>query len=221
MKTNNLLKICAVGLGLAALPALSWGQVFSFTVNGSVENHPEYDLNANVTINFNNYGDDGSVEVSVTNMGPTESNITGFYMLRPTYIADGSNVQDDEPLFMADPNTWTLATKLPTFFSDLTKDFDNYVGAEDMKPSDIPLSYPDEPNTGNFTFYFDPNDPVDLDAWWSPTAAVAYVRWQSVGLDDEFSSKGEFLVPEPSEIAGMAMLGLLGMLFLRRRLTKK
>ncbi|MGC9451973.1 MAG: PEP-CTERM sorting domain-containing protein, partial [Oceanipulchritudo sp.] len=30
-----------------------------------------------------------------------------------------------------------------------------------------------------------------------------------------------FLVPEPSEIAGMAMLGLLGMLFLRRRLTKK
>jgi hypothetical protein len=220
MKTNNLLKICAVGLGLAALPALSWGQVFSFTVNGLAD--PDIGpINADITIDFSNYGDDGSVEVAVTNVGPTQSQITGFYMLRPTYIADGSNVQDAAPLFMADPNTWTLETAL----SDNLKNFggydidqDDYVGAMNITP---PSNRLDVPETGTFTFYFDPNDPVDLDGWWSDVTPVAYVRWQGVGPDGNASGKGAFLVPEPSEIAGMAMLGLLGMLFLRRCLTKK
>lgn len=220
MKSKNLLKLFAVGLGIVALPSISLGQVFTFDIDGLAD--PDVgDINASGFIDFSNYNTDGSVHVEVTNNGPTASQITGFYMLRPIYAGtEPPEYATSDPLFVADPSTWTLESELDSQlknFGQWDVNQADYVGTKNVSPVENRL---DVPETGSFTFYFSPNDPIDLDAWFSSVTPQVFIRWQAVG--GTASGKGtDFVVPEPSHIAAMAMLGLGGLLFVRRRLTKK
>ena len=100
-----------------------------------------------------------------------------------------------------------------------------------------PESPPEFPATGTFLFYFSDlkDESFDVAEWYGRSkemSPLAFVRWQSIDFPQETSAKGfgwgqpgwdpsVVPVPEPSEIALLAMLGLGGLIFARRRLTKK
>jgi len=239
MKNTKVFSILTAVTGLLALPSASmavWD--YEFNVAGFVSGEG-YIVNASVKVDFSLAGA-GLVTVNVTNLGPTESRITGFYLRKP--FDDGGNVDTSNlSLFNTgaygggstlDPVDWWIADDNDfqplVNYGDFVADPADYFGAdtkEEGETEGTSLWYPGDPSSGTFVFSFDGQDLTEFD-WYTEDAPMVYVRWQTVG--DNLSAKGygggpgwEPAVPEPSAVAAMAIFGLGGILLMRRRLTRK
>lgn len=241
MKYKNLFILAASALFI--LPAVGSAQVIvhqrAFSIDGIV-NPGDDDLanqiSANIDIKFVDNDNNGSIDdllVNVENSGPAESAITAFYIYRP--VSDAT-----EPFSLdADPE-WELQQSVATSHAGdpvdiASEDRGKYFGATSADSS-YRLTYPDPPSSRLFQFSFDSFD-MDLSAFnaWLDNAdslPLVVVRWQAIyideGLNDESGRGGsgggrgfDPRIPEPSQVAALAVLGLGGILYTRRRLTKK
>ena len=174
---------------------------------------------------------------SIFDSWKVDSKLIGFWMFdfaanqTATAVADESNPD------------WTVEDKLGanmggTYYpgNDLTLsggDTDYFGAFTGISDGDT-LNNPPPPDTGWFTFDLgvDLGNSGDFFETWAMGAdkPLLIARWQSV--DGERSAKGFTIpggippppgseVPEPSQIAFLAVLGLGGLLYTRRRLTAK
>ena len=234
MKFKNLVSIfAALGVfstGTAFAQFTEFNPDYSFVVGGYVNTIPDTfgQLNAGIEVDFLFNGDILSgANVKVTNYGPAESALTGFWLQRP---GGGQIVTLGSPTpYSGSTDDWTADQSLPNSMSgpaDLLgdPDFSNYFGASAGERLDIPGD-----NVGYFSFSFIPGaEPFSVDAWVAGGTAddpLLFVRWQEVyGSESGKGAGGPGFqpgVPEPSEVAALAVLGLGGILFVRRRFTKK
>ena len=228
--------------GLFALPVISSGQLIferAFDIEGIVNPGNENVaglLSSTITVKFLETNDTindlvDTVEVTVANTSTTDSDIAEFFLLNPVLGLDpnGGSLAG-----------WTLETELSSTlaqYGGLNPNDPNiaeYFGASYPPPSGI-LSGTSEVFSFTFpvAFAFDSN--AWMDSFGYEGLPNVFVRWQSVVLDGgrpEDSGKGFFdgpgydpgfdpAVPEPSAIAAMAVLGMGGLLLVRRRLTRK
>jgi hypothetical protein len=228
MKKNKLVSFIAALACLA--PSVVLGQLFTYNVQGIVNPGDQNiigQLSATVQVEFQV---SGQAKVTVTNTGPANSSITGFYLMRPTAIGGvPTTLNGFAAAPSSDPSDWALETSLSETLKNFGGNWDTtkYFGAD----AGTRLDFPDVAGSSVGTFYFD-FDPflLDVAAYQNPGMPSVFVRWQAVdlggNLTDE-SGKGyggpgfEPAIPEPSHVAGLAMLGLAGILYTRRRLTKK
>ena len=233
MKQNYIKSFSLAAALLAASVVPGFGQyVFSGTVIG--QSDPDVGpLSASVTIDFTQW-EDGVVEVNVENLGPTTSKLTAFYMAAP--LDTDTTPVNDFMLALApisDPLTWTVQNASQDFGSP----DDAFFGANthvNTDPLVYPVPYPQDPTWGSggeFYFYSQTladATSIDLSPYMDIANVTVLVRWQTVGDDGEASGKGwgygrnfEPAIPEPAHVASLAVAGLAGLLFLRRRLTAK
>lgn len=145
------------------------------------------------------------------------------------------------------PETWSVGTAFNNAGNVLpawpggSLSYSDYYGAYAGSPlangvyngTDNDLIYRlSQPAVFTFSFIPDEDDMVfDKDAWLAAGVAepLMFVRWQAITPFDD-SAKGyggtsrgfePAVVPEPSEVALMAMLGLGGLLWTRKRFMKK
>ncbi len=253
-KNTHKLKLSI--LALLLLPVVGFAQITLPTIDVSAVEDPtwagSWDLNATIDVTFDGIDlsngsviSDGFISVDVTNLGPTDSKIVQFYLMRPTLLGGGSigeGMGGSTSVYegLSDPSTWIMDNTLsPAVSGTLGYGAPNdprYFGMHtdvSTNPLTIPESLPDYPQSGSFMFYFGSlaGQIIDTNAWYNnPNDPLVFVRWQSVGEDgyDGDSGKGigggpnfEPAIPEPSEVALMAMLGLGGLLWTRRRFVKK
>ena len=195
-------------------------------------------------INFIN-----TMVVTVVNTSTADSLLAGFYLTKPLGLSptlDNSNSTPDDwkndSSLAGDfsnfvNNNFSLTTKqekddfsnsyfgayfgtrLPDGTYDLSGGLDNNITADEV---------------GQFSFEFD--SPFSLSNWQASYAdkPMLFARWQEINYSDDIydfsgdSGKGyggpgfeTTVIPEPSEVALMAMLGLGGLLYARRRFMKK
>ncbi len=232
MKRKLLMSLAASSVAILGSSTTSFSQlmeydaVFAATVNG-------VDVGATMALDW--YESELVVTVTNTTADDVGSFIDQFYLMRPAGPFDPS-LTDTIP----DPE-WDLATSLDNqlkYFFPGGVDTDNYFGAEWNGGNSDPLGRiyaPDPDGTNPRTFHFGYGDSVvfadlDLDSWMDSDFPQLFMRWQGIGQGD-WSAKGisgpgfepgtDPAVPEPSHIAAMAMLGLTGFLFLRRRFRRK
>ena len=184
----------------------------------------------------------GRIDVKVTNTGPLESDIVAFYLRKPVYGNDtpplGVSITGYDPALPVSglDNEWIAENAMPAnanlddfayhglidgVESPSVTLFD-YFGAQLTNPPDNRISFPDYQI---FTFQFEPLGALSFANYLTNTDSepMAFVRWQNVGPYDG-SGKGwagqgpsDAVVPEPSQIAFLAILGLGGVLWVRRR----
>ncbi|MEX0331610.1 MAG: PEP-CTERM sorting domain-containing protein [Puniceicoccaceae bacterium] len=238
MNINKLVSLfAALGVftaGTAHAQIVGFETDYSFLVGGYINTDPDTfaDLNALVEVDFL-YATPSEllltgIDVRVTNYGPAESAITGFWLQSPA----GGTVDTLAPgsPYIGSTDEWTLDTALPNSMNgpvDQLGDPDNslYFGASSGERLDFPTPDP----VGYFSFDINPDLlPFDEVAWAAQgdaTNPLLFVRWQEVfGTESGKGAGGpgfEPGVPEPSEVAALAVLGLGGILFVRRRFTKK
>ena len=229
MKRKLLMSLAASSLAILGSSSTSFGQlmeydaVFSATVNG-------VDVGATMALDW--YESELVVTVANTTADDVGSFIDQFYIMRPAGPFDPS-LTDTIP----DPE-WDLADSLDNQLKNFYPggvDTDDYFGAEWNGGNSDPLGRiyaPDPDSTNPRTFHFGYGDGVvfadlDMDSWTNSDTPQLFMRWQGIGQGG-WSAKGfggpgfeEVVVPEPSHIAAMAMLGLTGLLFLRRRFRRK
>jgi hypothetical protein len=222
MKTYSLLKIFAL-IGSVAIASTATAQYFAFDIDDSNGHVNVSGAGASGTVDFLTDGTDWTSTVNILNDGTANFAITGFYVLKPMGVdatltsgLDGWSLDDDK--FGSVLNEYFQAGKDYTYV---------YFGA-DTNGANKGIAQGD-----NAIFNFAMSSTLDA-VDWTAYANITdkphiFVRWQQ---DDQFggdSAKGYDWfrrtpnpgIPEPSHIAGMAMLGLGALLFVRRRLTKK
>jgi hypothetical protein len=210
---------------------LAMGQVFNFTVNGIVNPGDEHllgQLSSEFNVSVTDNGVLTTIDVKVTNTSSAPSALTAWYLQKPantTYLGGGA-------LADGTPADWTADDELGSFLQEFggSHDADLYFGAQSGTRLD---SQPvNEFGEWSFVFFNDnPGSPVfNENAYFNSGNPLVFARWQAVVINDQLndeSGKGGWgpgfdpSVPEPSEVAALAMLGLGGILFARRRFTKK
>ncbi|MEX0323950.1 MAG: PEP-CTERM sorting domain-containing protein [Puniceicoccaceae bacterium] len=237
MKSSNLLTkslLLTVALGVASL---AQAQIFVFDID-DINGHTNYTgVGASGTVDFttNAYTE---VSVSMTNDSAVSSYITGFYILKP--MINTTLLEATGLLSYTDDGTkdWSLdddkfGNVLNEFYQQGKDYVSLYFGAEvDNNPDQNGIF---TGSTSNFTFAMDTSG-MGLPDWLAYNdkgvgeGAVPhiFVRWQNVNNGD--SAKGydvwgdippPVIVPEPSEIAAMGLLGMLGLLWIRRRFINR
>ena len=247
MKLHKTLTNLAVILGVTSLPLVGFGQVFDFTLAGTAIDGgygiDPSELSAEGSITFDLAS--STISFSVTNTSTVESYITGIYLLAPTTLPSGDPIQLASIVpDVITPANWDYVASGPDNFNNLLnplpQDKTDYFGAETGNP---PSGIPSPPSTTfDFAFSFAAlgETVMDVDAWLNGIEGVTsgthqiLVRWQRLGDEQvDGSAKSwasgsgglktidERVVPEPHLIAPLAVLGMGGLLWTRRRLTKK
>jgi hypothetical protein len=244
MKNKHLVSLfaaLAVFTGVARAQFSPFTADYSFIVAGIVnpgDGQILGQLNAGIEIDFigvnGGQGWDGTggdflsnMTVRVTNYGPATSAITGFWLMKPVSGSTISLIQDTP--YTGSTDNWSLDTSLPNTMTGGDgqlgdPDQSNYFGASSGERLDIPGD-----SVGWFSFDISPKIfPFDVASWVSsssPDDPLLFVRWQEVFESESGKGAGgpgfDPGVPEPSEVAALAMLGLGGILFARRRFTRK
>lgn len=209
----------------ALLPLTAQALSYSFEVNSE---DASQGLVVSGSIDF--FSNTGYIDVNLFNEPGTSSYVSGIYFLKPSTLVD-------VPSLEVAPADWNLATdfdkgvvggplgKLGTMSAEDA--FDNYFGA---------VTGPKNPSlkSGEQAFFsweadasFDP-ETQSWSIYGNSANPHVIVRWQSVGEDGEDSARGyAFIdltvtpVPEPSQIAGLSILALGGVLLLRRRIVRR
>ena len=227
---NNYRKTIAIAMGTWIFASQLAAQIFLYdidAVNGHV-NVPT--VGASGQVNFFEEAGQWKSTVSILNDSTVPATITGFYILKPfEFTATALDTA---------PSDWDLIDGSTAGGSDefgnLLNEYFNFDG-EPGTGADAQYLYfgaaADQPNdgitTGNsglFTFLMEDLSGVDWNDYLAAEVPHIFVRWQEVGLDGEGSAKGYggfTPVPEPSLIGGLAVAGLGGLLWVRRRLTNK
>jgi hypothetical protein len=237
MKSNKLLR-CALGLlgifgGLQIANAV---ETFAFSVPGPIPGTTGYvkdytDLNASGSVTF----DGTTVTLFIENGNDMNSSISKIFLLKPMGIdaVGGPGVADwsvsnnlDDPASNGKPGTILKNNDGPFDFDPY--DADAYFGAYSTAAS----SRIDEGNSATFTFTMaSTTDSVNWANYGDATHPTIVIRWQEVGYGNRDGSSAGYSwltedprvppVPEPRLIAPLAVIGLGGLLYVRRRITRK
>ncbi len=232
--SKTLLVLTALGVA-----SVAQAQFFNFDIDDT-NGHSNYTgVGASGTVSFDVGGSD-QVTVAITNDGTISPNsyISRFFILKPMIGAtqvDASTLvsytdSSNKDWFLDDEDHGSLLNEFYQNGSDYVGD---YFGAE------IHNSPPNNglPQPTTHTFVFQMDAPLALVDWGAYNAMGSgpdavphiFVRWQEVANGD--SAKGydvwgdipppPVLVPEPSEIAAMGLLGMIGFLWARRRFMSR
>lgn len=244
MKTHNLLR-CALSLTgiFVGLSAANAAETFSFSVPGSIPGVTGFvkdysDLAASGTVTF----DGTSVTLFVQNGNAMNSSISKIYLLKPMGIDAVDGPAANAALGVAD---WGVFNNLdePTSGGGKTGTIlKNNDGPFDFNPYDADAYFGtaalasgariDEGGSATFTFTMESStDSVNWLNYGSLNAPTVVIRWQEVGYNDREGSSAGYgwldaggtvpPVPEPRLIAPLAVLGLGGLLMVRRRIARK
>jgi hypothetical protein len=223
----------------AVLPIVGFGQIIDFYIEG--DSDPSgFEVAATGQVDFSAW-DLGYLQVRITNTSPVSSDpsfISAFYLRRPV-DGQGASVTGESLLGSPDsvPGTWDMTTSFNDGHGNITSvwdgdtlDYADYMGATVPVPTDhSDRLYREDPAPAIFTWQFDSPPDISVDDWLAIDAPLLFVRWQGISLQDESAKTyggGDRpfepgVVPEPSEIAFLSIIGLGGLLFVRRRLTGK
>lgn len=227
--------------GLFTLPVISSGQLIferAFDVEGIINPGNENVtgvLSSTVTVKFLETNDTefdfvDTIEVTVANTSTTDSQIAEFFLLNPVLGLAPTSVT---------PGDWTLQTELSSTLAQYgglnpnDPNIGEYFGASYPPPTGILSGASEVFSFGFQAFAFDSD--AWMDSFGYEGLPNVFIRWQSVSIDGGSatnSGKGFYdgggydpgvdpSVPEPSAIAAMAVLGMGGLLYVRRRLTRK
>ena len=218
MNTKNTLRILSVLAGLAGVAQFAGAQTFGFSIPGVFggTNVPGVAINGSVTFSGSN------TSIFVSNDSSVASSVTGIFLLNPI-AADALALVD--PLDAT--SDWDLVNSslnVDNILSLSVTDSD-YFGA-DLNPAGSPEGIAQGDNL-SFSFTMGGTLPiVNLASFGNLQTPHILVRFQSVGDDGERSAAGYGWfedsttppVPEPRLIAPLAVLGLGGLLYARRRI---
>ena len=216
MKTKSLIKLFAT-FGTLAMATVSFGQAsFLFDIDDTNGSTNLSGVGASGTVSFDVDAGNWSSTVDIMNDSTVTAMITGFYILKPAEV-DATSLDSGLAGWSLDNDDF--GSLLNEYFTP-GKDYTYlYFGADTQNPGTNGLA---EGNSAIFEFSMGDLSGVDFDEYLAiGDVQHIFVRWQGVNGGNSAKGYDDFEVPEPSHIAAMAMLGLGGMLFLRRRLTKK
>jgi len=239
MKNHSIFKWGILISGILLSASVASAQYFEFNIpdidGGTHNNHG---VSSFGTVDF----ESSTIELQVTNNSLLPGRITGFWILKPVT----GDVVDETAIPVTD---WTAVNALDNNVRNIIKnevpvttDLSAYFGAVESAPGDggIWTSPPGATNTLAFSFdlvnALDPTDweAFNWDAYLNPNNAnyvdtpKVIARYQTVaGVDSSvgwggFEETGDIPpIPEPSEIAFMALLGLGGIVWMRKRFLSK
>jgi hypothetical protein len=212
----KLTKVIFSLLGAVGVMATASAQfIFEWEVPGTIKD-PQYTwlgAEGSVTFNWDIPLGTGSGTVFLENTGSHNGNITGIAVLMADYTDNYNPVDIHVPTGPFPP-------------ADGIADAGDYFGDNGFKLK------PGEDLSFSFTFDLLPGfDPGSVWPAYEEAFPQVILRWMSVGIDDDDGSTvgwngpgtggGDPVIPEPRLIGALAVLGMGGLLYGRRRLQAK